>query len=291
VKRLLNRSEEQTNSVLRPLTEEWGAHTFPKVRVADILPIENSGIDDQSYRFALQSHFDFVITDNDLRPLFAVEFDGPTHGDAAQKKRDEIKNQLCKRFSLPLLRINSLYIGQTYRQMDLLTWFVSYWFAQRTIETAYETGQLPEDAYVDPMLMMNVPGTSNNFPLWLTADVRTAFQKYRDAGVCIDPGPSSFVGLDGAGNYRVISYMAITHSTGLMTETGMRSQNFPVECSELVDAIAEHQIFDDFNSYLQNQTSAVNIAAIAKRLRWYKQNCQMIMSSVGTQSEALRDAM
>ncbi len=78
LKRLLNKSEEATNEVLKPLSDKWGAHAFVKVKAASILPIEKSRIDDSEFRFALQSEFDFVVTDDDLQPLFAVEFDGET---------------------------------------------------------------------------------------------------------------------------------------------------------------------------------------------------------------------
>jgi hypothetical protein len=139
-KRLLTQAEEATNDILKPLCEKWGAHAFIKVRVADVLPIENSGIDDSAFRFALQSHFDFVVADADIRPLFAVEFDGNTHTSDVQQQRDGQKNQLCERFAFPLLRINSRYLVSKYRQMDVLTWFVSYWFAARMIDDAYEQG-------------------------------------------------------------------------------------------------------------------------------------------------------
>src|SRR6266487_2731666 len=110
LKRLLNKSEEATNEVLKPLSDEWGAHAFVKVKAASILPIEKSGIDDSEFRFALQSEFDFVVTDDDLQPLFAVEFDGETHKTEQQQHRDRKKDQLCERFHFPLLRINSRYL-------------------------------------------------------------------------------------------------------------------------------------------------------------------------------------
>lgn len=79
VKRLLNRSEAVTNERLRSVCVEHAVSVHAKVRVADILPIEGSGIDDRAYSFALKSHFDFVVVDDTFLPLFAVEFDGPLH--------------------------------------------------------------------------------------------------------------------------------------------------------------------------------------------------------------------
>lgn len=103
-KRLLTQAEKATYDLLKPLCEKWGTHVFIKVRLADVLPIENSGVNDSAFRFALQSHFDFVVADANYRPLFAVEFDGDTHTAEVQQQRDHQKNQLCERFRFPFLR-------------------------------------------------------------------------------------------------------------------------------------------------------------------------------------------
>jgi hypothetical protein len=76
LKKILNLHQEATDRRLRPLCEQFGASLYPKVRVADVLPIECSGISDQDYRFCLQSHFDILVTDSEEPPLFVVEFDG-----------------------------------------------------------------------------------------------------------------------------------------------------------------------------------------------------------------------
>jgi Protein of unknown function (DUF2726) len=77
--RLLNQSEEITYSRLTSICEPIGAHVYPKVRLADVFPIANSGITDEEFRFCLQSHFDFIVTNEQHEPLFAVEFDGDSH--------------------------------------------------------------------------------------------------------------------------------------------------------------------------------------------------------------------
>jgi hypothetical protein len=88
MKRILNRPEETTHERLRAVCVGWNARVYAKLRVADVLPVEGSGISDVEFAFALRSHFDFVVTDNDHTPLFAVEFDGPVHEeDAAQRRR------------------------------------------------------------------------------------------------------------------------------------------------------------------------------------------------------------
>lgn len=62
LKPLLNLPESETDSRLREVCDDFDARVFAKVRVADVLQIERSGIDDVLYRYALQAHFDFIIT-------------------------------------------------------------------------------------------------------------------------------------------------------------------------------------------------------------------------------------
>ena len=96
VKKILNLHEEATNLRLKEVCVTYGAHAYPKVRVADVLNIEGSGISDEYFRFALQAHFDFIVCDTEQIPQFAVEFDGPSHKDDAQRRRDEIKDTLMR---------------------------------------------------------------------------------------------------------------------------------------------------------------------------------------------------
>lgn len=278
-KRLLTQAEEATNEILKPLCEKWGAHAFPKVRLADVLPIENSGIDDSAFRFALQSHFDFIVTDDDLELLFAVEFDGETHESAVQQARDDKKNQLCERFRIPLLRINSRYLPQTYRQMDLLSWFVNYWFAGRMIDEAYEQGQIPPYEYADPTMIISLPATSKTFPLWLSADVRCHIEKLCEHGRCLDPIPSCLVGSDTAGNYRAISYMRITEKHVVLSLTGMRAQRFHVPASEVLEAIAVHDLYQNLMEVLEGRQSPVALELLREKLDQFREKFTEVCSS------------
>src|SRR5690606_9890744 len=101
-----NLSEKRTYDVLEKASMPHDAQIFAKIRVADVINIEKSGISNDLYRFSLQSHFDFVVADAKYDPQFAVEFDGPHHQTDEQRSRDLKKDNLCKRFELPLLRVN-----------------------------------------------------------------------------------------------------------------------------------------------------------------------------------------
>jgi hypothetical protein len=133
LKRLLNRPEKITHRRLDAVCSRHAAHVHAKVRLADVLPVEGSGISDEPYDYALRSHYDFVVSDSEDRPLFAVEFDGPSHDGPIQGLRDSRKGNLSDRFGLPLLRIRARDLHRTEESMDRLTAVVEEWFSTRRV--------------------------------------------------------------------------------------------------------------------------------------------------------------
>src|SRR5690348_9621608 len=105
VKRLINKSEEHELETLNSIVAPYNLHVNPKIRIADVFPIERSGISKELYSYALMAHFDFLMTDETHVPQFAVEFDGQSHNAANTKIRDAKKDELCRFFDFPLLRI------------------------------------------------------------------------------------------------------------------------------------------------------------------------------------------
>jgi hypothetical protein len=265
-KRILNLHEEATHLRLREACEPNGAHVFAKVRLADVLPIEKSGIDDDLFRFALQSHFDFVVCDQQHDPLFAVEFDGPSHNDDRQRQRDERKDSLCHRFEFPLLRVNSRYLNRKYRDMDLLSWFVEIWFCRKWFEEAQASGQVPYDEPFMPQSFVSIPGRKNRFPLWLSAAVRGRIQQLCFAGKILDLVPSQIIGVDAKMNYHALAFLRVTPETGVMAETAMRSQNFPVSESEALDEIVTTELFEDLKEALQDPSKVTPANVIEQRI-------------------------
>ena len=77
--KLLNKSEELTFQKLSSVIKDHGVRLFSKPRVADVLPIDCSGIEDDLFAYCLKAHFDFIVTDSETKPLFAIEYDGPLH--------------------------------------------------------------------------------------------------------------------------------------------------------------------------------------------------------------------
>jgi hypothetical protein len=243
LKRLLNKSEEATNTILKEVCEEWGAHVFIKVRLADVFPIEGSGIAHADYHFVLQSHFDFIVTNADLTPLFAVEFDSAYHLSDVQRRRDAQKDALCVRFECPLLRINTRYLCKDYRDMDLLSWFVHMWFASEMLTLAQAEGSIPRDEPLDAQWLGSVSGRSDSFPLLLSLDIRSKLQALAESGKCWDSAPACVIGKDTAGNYHAIGWLRVSPSTAVLVKTAMRNQMFPISVRDILREIVAFALY------------------------------------------------
>ncbi|VAW67379.1 hypothetical protein MNBD_GAMMA08-1001 [hydrothermal vent metagenome] len=275
LKKILNLHEEATHLRLRDVCEKHGASIFSKVRLADILPIEGSGISDAEYKFALQSHFDFVVSNDTHTPLFAVEFDGPLHTNEKQQNRDKIKNKLCRKFDFPLLRINSNYLKKAYRGMDLLSWFVEVWFAWGWFEKAQASGEVPVDEIFMPQMMINIPGYDKQFPLMLSAPIRNKIQKLCFSEKIIDMVPSHIIGRSDDGTYRAISYIRVTKEQGIIVDTAMRSQDFPVSQVDALDELVTFQLYEKLIETLESGVGLIYLEEIASHIEEFKKKYEM----------------
>jgi hypothetical protein len=80
----------------------------PKMRVLDsIEPGKMPGMTQQERDYAFRAHFDVVLVDvGTFRPVAAVELDGRRHEtDPLTQARDRLKNSLCEKAGLPLVRV------------------------------------------------------------------------------------------------------------------------------------------------------------------------------------------
>jgi hypothetical protein len=100
LKKMLNIGERAVFEITKQVAESSGIEVFAKVRVADAIEIDRSGVSNEHYSYALKAHFDFLVARSDA-PLIAIEFDGPGHDSV----HDHLKNDLCDRFGLPLVRV------------------------------------------------------------------------------------------------------------------------------------------------------------------------------------------
>ncbi len=274
--KLLNHSEELTFDRLRTAVDADGARVFPKVRVADTLPVNGSGISDGLFRFALMSHFDFVVSNSQYEPLFAVEFDGPLHKTSEeQRERDAKKNEICERFQFPLLRINSRYINATYRGMDLLSYFVHVWFLSSAFDDAQQNGFVPYDEPFDPNMIISDGKTNRRFPYWLSLDVQLEIQAMQKQGRLYDYIPSHWTGVDQHGNYRSLAWLQAGQDEYLITQTGMRRQQFPADVSDILWQVSVFDLRKMIDGFFAKQTKTLSLREFQTELARYKDRYEM----------------
>jgi len=91
---------------------------------------EYGELDEFSNAMYRYSHFDFAVTKGPwLTPFFAVEFDGPHHEtDKRQRRRDTIKNMLCKKANFRLLRVTSRELEE-YEKVSVLSYMLELYLA------------------------------------------------------------------------------------------------------------------------------------------------------------------
>jgi hypothetical protein len=185
----VNRYESLTDAELRRVADEYGARVCPKVRVADALDINNSGLSSDEFAYALKAHFDFVVVDDQERVAFAVEFDGPHHDvDPDARRRDRLKSAVCKQLNMPLLRFNdqhlepvgfpSPYPGKrSFLAGDfssVVGWVAECWFLEQA------RGEVPFD---EPFIAQSFFGYDP------TIHARAYLQEMRRSGVVVKPWP------------------------------------------------------------------------------------------------------
>lgn len=281
IKKIFNEYERITYERVLEICKKVNASVFPKVRIADIFNITKSGISDRDYSFALKSHFDFTVFDNESKfPLFAVEFDGKFHETEIQKNRDLIKNRLVDRFDLPLLRINSRYLEKKYRDLDLLSWCVEVWFLADGFYKAQVKGIIPNDEPFDPQSIYSV-NDKKNFPFFLSYEIRTEIREFFEKKKIRSPIPNTWIGKDNNNNYYGISWLYIDNEFGLLTTSGMKSQRFPILESELLEEIMIFDLYEQLQNYFENRNLTVLNQEIIKKVNEFENQYKMVVVTTG----------
>ncbi len=275
--RFMNRYEEVTYDKLRAVSDPLGAHVFPKVRLADVIPVNNSGISNEEFGFSLKAHVDFLVTDAEQEVQFCVEFDGPTHRNPEQIRRDELKNQLLARFRVPFIRINSRYLEERYRGLDLLTYFVEIWFLSKAFDEAQQRGDIPEEEFFDPAFVLS-DGRPNGkkWPYWLSIEHQAEIQKLFKQQLVAQPAPSHWVGTDDRGNYRCIAWLFLTSNSCVFIETGMRGHRFPaVSSADLLSQLAVYDLHVAIQRALERKVETSSRELFEARLADYERRYSM----------------
>lgn len=286
LKRLLNLPEAVTDQRLREVCNDFDAKVYAKVRVADVLPIENSGVDNDHYRYALQAHFDFVVTDSDDKPLFAVEFDGSSHSSPEVQRRDQIKNSLCGRFSLPLLRINRKYLTKAFSNWDLLRWFSTVFFVKKSWDEDVEEGRIPyEDSIFDPMFV-SVRTKSGMRSLELEKHARAELGHLFRSGKIPFYVPNWITAKGSDRTLRAISWIKTSEQQGALVETAMRHQNLGSWVQFAIRGIVLNQLKELVIAIISGEETPLPISTIEKQVKRFEVMYEPIMTLRSSTNDA-----
>jgi len=102
--RVMNNNE---SSFYHLLQKELGIdyHVFPKMRIADIVEtMDGRGYYKQRNQI-LPKHVDFVVCNQRLEPVLAIEVDGKSHTASSVVERDIMVNAIFEHVGIPLKRV------------------------------------------------------------------------------------------------------------------------------------------------------------------------------------------
>lgn len=238
-KKIINVHEGVARKLLSDAAGKNGAEVFAKIRIADVLNVDGSGLDRDHFSFALKAHFDFVVADRDHRPLFAVEFDGPHHElDERSRRNDRRKNLICERLGFPLARVRDEHLFRKARGVDYLTWLTELFFSFQALVEAQEQGLIPWGEPLDPMMFVSNPNIAGRFPLFISAQARIRLQQLHKSGMLGTPVPLYFCG-DGPNDWTdCLAILPTTTRAYLFTSASIYLRGFGVAPSEAAGEIA-----------------------------------------------------
>jgi hypothetical protein len=245
LKRIENSQEERTYEILNDIAKEYEARIFTKIRIADVLEIRNSGLHDNEYKYALMAHFDFVVTDADYMPKFAVEFDGSQHKtDVSAIRKDELKNNICRKFGFPLLRITSEYFEKIGKFPTILSWITELYFLQELFYAAQDKGQIPQD---EPWMWFSVVGYDP------VVHYRVFIEKVYDKGLCCDSLIEFISGCSKySKSYATLSTLKLQDDKYIANSVECFVVNFfAITAHDISKEISDYNIYKKFKKYIE----------------------------------------
>ncbi|WP_313343599.1 DUF2726 domain-containing protein [Sedimentibacter sp.] len=111
---ILSEAEFNFYNVLNLALQNSNFIICPKVRIADFINVKSNKNFTSDLNRIKSKHVDFLICNNRLKPLIAIELDDKSHDKRIE--RDNFINELYKSVNLNTLRIKN---GQTYSVIEL----------------------------------------------------------------------------------------------------------------------------------------------------------------------------
>jgi hypothetical protein len=281
-KKIMNGAEDAAYKELQQIVGDYGYSVHVKVRLADVVRIEGSGINDVLYHFALKAHFDFLVCTENHDPIFVVEFDGPTHQHDEQRDRDSKKDEICKLFSLPLLRINTNHLFKKYNKSSLLKWVISAWELQKSFYDAQEKGYIPQEEDFDPIHVWHPGNTVEEVhPHWIALRARLNIKKLHEQNRLPVAYTCGFIFYDADSNYRGIEWIDVDGGKVVAVESAMRRQLFPISLFDLFSELMTALLYDKLIEFLKSRKGSVEPSEVAARVEELKRRFRFASSHSG----------
>lgn len=159
----------------------------------------------------------------------------------------------------------------------MLSWFVEVWFLREAFHEAQEAGNVPFDEPFDPMAIVSCSGLKEKFPFWLSAELRVKIRRLSESGKILDGVPSEWIGVDSQGNYHGISWLRIDNESGVLAQSAMRTQKFPIIVSEILSEILIFELYEEIISVLKKKSKPVSFTLLDKNIKDYTKKFKMVL--------------
>lgn len=234
--KLLNKAEEVVFRELNSIAQDNSLRLFAKPRLSDVI-LRDTPLSRADFDFYTRSHVDFVVTNDETRPLFIVEYDGPFHATPVQQRRDRTKDALCIEAGLGTLRINANHVMKLYRGMSVLRWIIEVTELEKWFYDAQAAGHVPWDEPFDAAMIVN-DGKGRKWPYWLSASATRSLNAFVfDREKPNHRGWAGIVGTDAENNLHKLTYCWFGDSV-IWSKTGIKRQNFRFPAFDLLREVS-----------------------------------------------------
>jgi hypothetical protein len=277
--------------IARSVCNATGTEAFAKIRIADAITIDGSGISDSLYSYALSAHFDILVS-KENQAYLAIEFDGSGHDD----RNDRRKAAICDFFKLPMIRVRESHLDAKLFEDTAVGFFI--WQLFCVDEFLREYGHDPYEPY-DPAFFTSVPGKDRTWPFayperWLARLKRP----FREAGPrfgktlndlyahgLVQFGSLSCAYLRGS-EYRSIVAQLVSDDLLVFGESRLTIESYGLEgrrrecfleVTSFVEGLAAEQMYSNAMLFLQGESEATGSreSIIATAKKWEREGFRL----------------
>jgi len=257
---LINEEERNAFTLLEEVLRHHNVRLYTKVRIADALDINNSGLSNEEYSFSLKGHFDFLVEPEGQPVAFGIEFDEDYHdSDSKAQKNDELKNSICEKLGLPLLRIQIDQLQQV-GKFTILGWLIELWFLYEGFTEAQEAGSIPFDEPFDYSAFLfstNSEGKTESYPFDPFQQYRRLFNKLIDSDEAFNC--CSIRGSTQNGYDETIAAIYLSDGGTIIGRAKCRTFSYPPLCSfELAEELAIRDVYNKYWQYKDDRFKSIS---------------------------------